>query len=398
MAAPIDEASGLSDIPERLRILQMSTIFGVGGIARHVLALGGWLATKGHEVAYAGTPGAWLDESMDREYLPLDIQQVSGDREDAKMLERLGHLAAASAKLRGWLRRRPVDLIHAHESAPALVARVGSLGLGIPIVVTYHGSDLARVRQFGGVARRCADQVISVSYRSAEDLETLGGVPRAMLKVVGLGLQPAPSVSAEKAQQLRRRLLGRDGRVLVTKIARLTDQKGVDVLVEVARRVVAKQPEVRFSVVGDGPLASAAERWIAEAGLQNHVHLIGRSEEPHLHLAAADIFLLTSRWEALPFTIAEAFQAGRPAIATDTGGVAELIDDKVGRVVPVGDVDALAAAVLELAGDAGLRETLSAAALERSREDRFKPDFNHRQIELTYRALLASRGAASRRR
>lgn len=376
---------------ERIRVLELATMFGMGGISRHVLALGGWLRERGHDVYYAGSPGPWLDESKDAAFLPVDVHRASGDREGASLTERLKHLASGASILRGWLRSNPVDVIHAHESAPALVARLATIGRNLPIIVTYHGSQPARARQFGTIAKWCADKIVCVSNRSAEDLATIGGVPRSKLRVIGLGLAEPPNLDPGRILALRRQLLGDEGVVLVMTIARLTEQKGIDTLIEVARLVVSEQPDVRFAIVGDGPLAEKTEAQIREAGLQGRVHLLGRSEEPHLHLAAADMFLLTSRWEALPFTIAEAFQAGLPAIATDCGGVAELIDDSVGRVLPVGDVEALSNAVLSLARDPEMRDSQAAASLARSHEDRFQLDHNHKQIEALYRELVDSR-------
>jgi len=106
-------------------------------------------------------------------------------------------------------------------------------------------------------------------------------------------------------------------------------------------------------------------------------------------LAAADIFILTSRWEALPISIVEAFRAGLPVIATDCGGVKELVDDAVGRLCQVGDVDGLAEAVLELAGNRDLRAQLSQNATELSQSDRFDPDHVHGEFERFYQSLVA---------
>ena len=380
-----EPSAGAGDAP--LRILEMSTIFHVGGITRHVLALGDWLRARGHQVSFAGSPGAWLNPTLDPAFIALDIHGVSGERGDSGVLKRVGKLAATALALRRRLKAHPVDVIHAHESAPALVARLATVGLGVPIAVTYHGSAPERIGQFGAVVRRAADRVIAVSRRSAEDLATRGGVPRDKLQVVGLGLNAPPPVDPARVEALRREMLGEGGRLLVTTIARLAEQKGIDVLIEVARRVVAARPDIHFSVVGDGPLDGIAQGWAHDAGVADHVHFVGRSNQPELHLAAADVFLLTSRWEALPFTIAEAFQQGVPAIATDCGGVAELIDETVGRVLPIGDAEGLAAAILAVADDGDLRKRMAAAAVVRGGEDRFTHDFNNRQLEAAYQDL-----------
>ena len=156
--------------------------------------------------------------------------------------------------------------------------------------------------------------------------------------------------------------------------------------------VVAQRPDIHFALVGDGPQTQEAIGWAREAGVQDHLHFVGRSDEPHAWLKAGDLFLLTSRWEALPFTIAEAFQAGAPALTTDCGGCAELIDDTVGKVVPIGDIEAISAAVVDLAANEPRLKAMSAAALRRSHDERFNPAVVHATIEQTYRDLLSRKG------
>ena len=102
--------------------------------------------------------------------------------------------------------------------------------------------------------------------------------------------------------------------------------------------------------------------------------------------------MLTSRWEALPFTIVEAFQAGIPAVAAACSGVVELIDDSVGAVVPIGDVAAISAAVTGILSDDEKRSAMAGAALALSKHDRFNPDWVHRQFEKTYYELSGRPG------
>ena len=83
-------------------------------------------------------------------------------------------------------------------------------------------------------------------------------------------------------------------------------------------------------MAGGGPLEQEAKRWAEDAGLSDTVTFLGMTERVPLYLKASDMFLLTSRWEALPLSIVEAFHAGLPVIATDCGGVSELVDEEVG--------------------------------------------------------------------
>lgn len=378
----------MSVAPDKpLRVLEMGTQFGVGGITRHILALRDWLRARGHDISLAGTADVWASAETEAQFLPLPTRYVAG--EGANIAARLGHTASAAWTLRRWLAKHPVDLIHAHESAPALVALLARQGRGIPVAITYHGSEPERIAAFGRIARRC-DLVITPSHVSAEDLATIGDVPRDRLKVIGLGVAPPPDDSAAEIAALRAELLGDGERVIVT-IARLMYQKGIDILIDCVARMKDTHPGYRFVVCGNGPDEAMLHDLARQKGVDSHLNFVGRTERPHLYLRAADLFLLTSRWEALPFTIAEAFQAGTPAVATACSGVVELIDDSVGAVVPIGDIDAICATVARILSDEPARAAMAQAALQRSREDRFRPDWVHEQFEKTYRALASGR-------
>jgi glycosyltransferase involved in cell wall biosynthesis len=379
-----DRATGTRVRP--MRLMQICTAFRPGGIQRHVLALSSWLRAQGHHVALAGTPGDWMNPDLDPGFLSLDLDGVAG--QGGALVRRLGNAGRAASRLRSFLRRENVELVHAHESAPALVARLATIGLSIPTVVTYHGSEPERIAAFGRIARVAARCVITPSHRGASDLQRLGGVDAAKLRVIGLGVEAQPALDADSVQRLRQRLLGEGGRRLVVTVARLAHQKAIDVLVEVAKRTVARHDDIRFAVVGDGPQRDDARRWAVAAGIERHLTFIGYNDRPYEFLAAADLFLLPSRWEGLPLTIVEAFRAGLPVVATDAGGVRELVDDTVGKLVAIGDADALTQEVLRICEDDELRARLAANALARSKEPRFSPSWIHRIFECTYAELL----------
>ena len=370
-----------------LNVLQMGTQFGVGGITRHVLALRDWMRARGHTVSLAGTPDVWAGQDGDPDFLALPTRYVAG--EGSNVITRLGQAGRAAVRLRAWLAKNPVDLIHAHESAPAFVANLARKGTKIPLAVTYHGSEPERIASFGRIARG-TDLVITPSHRSAEDLAKIGRVPQDKLKVIGLGVAPAPKDPQDEVDALRQELLG-DGTHLIVTIARLMYQKGIDILIRCALEMKKTNPGYRFVVAGDGPDEEELRQMARDAGLESTMRFVGRTNRPHLYLRAADIFLLTSRWEALPFTIVESFQAGTPAVATACSGVVELIDNKVGKVVPIGEVPAICDGVRSVLRNPQKLAEMGREALERSTEDRFRPDWVHEQFEMTYQRLAASR-------
>ena len=277
-----------------------------------------------------------------------------------------------------------------HETAPALVARLATLGKNIPIVMTFHGSAPERIPSAAKIGKYCADIVASPSRISLNAL-IANGVRADKTKVLRNGIKPLRSASADTIATLRERYLP-DGRgQIVFSPSRLAPQKGIDIMIEVAKRVLEKRPDTQFVVAGGGVLTGTVNDWAEAAGVGENMHFLGAIDTVPEHLQASDLFLLTSRWEALPISIVESFRAGLPVVATDCGGVSELVDDQVGKLCTVEDVDGITDAVLTLLQSDELRQQKRAAAIARSEEKQFDVDHAHEQILATYRAVLDDR-------
>jgi len=132
--------------------------------------------------------------------------------------------------------------------------------------------------------------------------------------------------------------------------ARLTEQKGIDILLQAMARVLRDGVCCKCVIVGDGPLRDQLLEQAREIGLSGHVFFEGFREDVRPYLQASSAFVLTSHREGLPFSILEAMACGLPCIVTDVGGNAEAITHQVhGLVVPPGSVDAVAGAISYLA-------------------------------------------------
>lgn len=354
-----------------------------------MIDLATWLCAHGHKVIFAGEPEqSTINPEVGGSFVPLSMQKVS--RADGNIALRIVALLRAAMILRGALSRQPVDLIHAHETAPALVARLAAFGKNIPVVMTFHGSAPERIRSAAQIAKFCADLTVSPS-RISLDAMIAAGVDPKKARVLGLGIKPLPDTDPANIELLRATYLPDTGGTLIFSPSRLDPQKGIDLMIEVAKRVMDKHPNTVFVVAGGGPLTDKVDAWARAAGVDKNMHFIGPIDTVPAHLKAADIFLLTSRWEALPISIVEAFRAGLPVVATDCGGVSELIDDDVGVLCPIEDASALTEAVLEFVESQALRKSKGAAALERSQDDRFNGEVVHARFEAAYEELISRR-------
>jgi glycosyltransferase involved in cell wall biosynthesis len=245
---------------------------------------------------------------------------------------------------------------------------------GVPgIVHTVHGwsfNDAQRPATHRAyveaerAAARVTDRIVCVS-RADRDRGLASGIGHAsQYRIVRSGIEPSLYAVTPEARARARRAIGAvPGEIVVGSIANFKPQKGPLDFVDAARLARARDGRLRFVVAGDGELRPAVERAIDASGLGGCVKLLGwRDDVPEL-LAALDIFLLTSLFEGLPRAVLQAMAASVPVVATDTGGVAEVVlDGESGRLVPPGDPEAAAAAIVALAADAGLRERYAARA------------------------------------
>ncbi|MGZ4706444.1 MAG: glycosyltransferase, partial [Acidimicrobiales bacterium] len=177
--------------------------------------------------------------------------------------------------------------------------------------------------------------------------------------------------------------------LLVVTVANFRAPKGYPDLLRAASLVAARRPDVRFVIVGQGPLEDELRAEHARLRLEPTVDIVGyRADAPRL-TAAADLFVLASHHEGIPVAAMEALAAGVPVVATRVGGLAEAVDDGTsGRLVPVRRPDLLADAIVELASDPAARRQLSAGASAAA--TRFSARRSAGEIEAVYDLALAA--------
>jgi glycosyltransferase involved in cell wall biosynthesis len=193
--------------------------------------------------------------------------------------------------------------------------------------------------------------------------------------------------------EVRQQLGLKPEHVAVAKVARLFHLKGHKFLIEAARRIVDRSPNVRFVLIGDGILRAEFEQRISELGLSDHFILTGLvppEQIPEL-VNAADIVAHTSEWEGLARVLPQGLIAGKPVVSYDVDGAREVvIPGETGYLLPVEDISGLANVICELAESAELRDRLGMNGRER-----FTEIFRHQtmtaQIREVYQRVMANR-------
>ncbi|MET8957720.1 glycosyltransferase family 4 protein [Streptomyces sp. NPDC004393] len=254
------------------------------------------------------------------------------------------------------------DLVHAHGLHAGLRAALALGGRRTPFVVTWHTrahAEGARAHLRRLLERRVARAATVVLGTSSDlvDRARRRGARDARLAAVAL---PAARTSPEDGDPDRLRSktlaeLGATGRPLLMAVGSLERYRGYDVLLDASRTWRRLDPVPLVVVAGEGPLRTVLQRRIDDEELP--VRLVGRREDVGELLAAADLALLPSSWESRSVLAQEALHAGVPLVATAVGGVRELVGDAA-ELVPYGDAEALATAVVRLLDDPARRELL----------------------------------------
>jgi glycosyltransferase involved in cell wall biosynthesis len=165
---------------------------------------------------------------------------------------------------------------------------------------------------------------------------------------------------------VRSRLGLRPEEFVLVCIARLTEHKGIDILLQAVAWVLRDGIPCKCIIVGDGPLKDQLLEQVRELGLRSHVFIEGFQKDVRPYLHASSAFILTSHIEGFPLSILEAMACGLPCIVTDVGGNAEAITHQVhGLIVPPGSVDAVASAISYLANHPQERAQMARAARTR---------------------------------
>lgn len=274
---------------------------------------------------------------------------------------------ALRAQVRG--QPGPPRLIHAHGLKAALAATLAYPH--VPLVMTLHtypeGWWQRQVARW--VARRCR-AVVAVS-RSLATWAVMGGIvpaavpgQTAQVHVLVPPLHRRPPLPRRRA---RRELGLPDVGPVVGTVARLSREKGIDVLLRAVALVHRHGFPLTCLVIGAGPEEPALRHLARRLGIDPWVRWAGRREGAARWLRAVDVYVQPSRREAYGLAVAEAMAAARPIVASRTGGLEELIRDGVdGRLVPPGDPPALARVLTGLLRDDGARHRLGRAAAARA--------------------------------
>ncbi|MCC6653408.1 MAG: glycosyltransferase family 4 protein [Candidatus Eisenbacteria bacterium] len=368
---------------ERLKVVLAESGRSVGGTERVVWELATRLSPQRFDVRVWLSPVPELDEfaaALQGRGLAVDrVAEVDSRWDWRGMLDT-------------WLRLRRLRpaLLHVHHVWPAadrylcMLARAA----GVPhVVVTEHivgqsHSPSQRALKRDELVR--ADAVTAVCGAVADTLVRDYGVGRDRVRVVPNGAEvPGEEAEAAVAREWRERFHASLIRPLWTVAGRLEEQKGHAVLLDALAELWKRGLDYTLAVAGDGSLRAPLEQRARELGIEKKIRFLGALDDVGPLLAASDAVLLPSLWEGLPLILLEAMARSRPVIASEVGGVPELVEHGVnGHLVPPRDVAALADA-LELFH----RKTDRAARMGRAGGELVRRDYTWQAVSNGFEAV-----------
>jgi glycosyltransferase involved in cell wall biosynthesis len=358
-----------------------------GGVAAHVLQLAAGLRRRGWQIEVATPAGSGIVGALEDAGVP--VHDLAVVREPS-----LSDLAAART-LRALDRHRRYGLVHAHSSKAGALVRA-ALPNRRRLLYTPH--CFAFAARFGGTQR--------IVYRAVEQL----AVPRtgALVAVCDWerreadGLWGADAVvrhieygvdACDGADPDPELVMFAGGEPLAGMVSVLRPQKDPLLAVRAAARLIDRgELPGRLAIVGNGPVEDEVRDEIERRGISDRVRWFPYRGDVGPYLAALDLFVLPSAWEALPLSLLEAMSCGLPIVATAVGGTPEaVIDGVTGRLIDHGDEEGLAAALRELLADRGAREEMGRTGLEMY-EARFRVERMLDETESLYREQLDATG------
>ncbi len=276
---------------------------------------------------------------------------------------------AALSRAVGCIRRFKPDIVHNHLLRAELYAGAAARLTGVPIVLstTYALGNFRRDKirltdnLLDRLCYRLSTHNLAVSEAVRQDIIQRNLKPANRIHTIHTGIDfSAPLPSPREPKRIRQQWQIPPHSPLILTVARLSYEKGIDVLLKAAEILAPKHHNARFVIIGDGPLRKTLQQKIQSLKLQHSVLLAGFRKDVDHCLAAADLFVMPSLMEGMPNALLEAYRAGLPIIASETGGLREGVDHQnTGLLVPPGDPQKLVSAIDRLLTDKSLCQQLA---------------------------------------
>jgi len=337
-----------------MKVLQVSTHLNIGGITNYMVTLAKAINEKGHYVIVA-TSGGDMEKELDR--CGASHRRVGLNTKN----EFSPKVLAAIFKLSKIIKDEKVDIVHAHTRVSQVACFFACRIAGVPYVTTCHGFFKKRLRSLfdtWGV------KVIAISDAVKAHLIEDLSVKEDRIELIYSGVDVdrfSKDYSRDEVDKLKGSIGLNDGPVIGT-IGRLSPVKGQRFLIEAMADIITQKKDVQCLIVGNGPEEKALRDMVKSLKIERSIHFASADPDTHKFLSIMDVFVFPSVKEGLGIALLEALASGKSCVASDVGGIGDIIKDGYnGLLTPVGDVAGLAEAISSLLDNADLRKKMEAS-------------------------------------
>ena len=358
-------------------VIHMQKVAGISGSEAHLLSLLPRLRERGWDVRmlmlHEGEEGAWgFARALTDRGVPLDAIKIRADVDPIAFVELVAYL----------VRTRPA-ILHTHLVHAETYGLLAGTAARVPVrFSTKHGFNEFREMPYFGLADRAvaslAQVEIAISRGLARYLEEVEGFDGESFEIVHYGIEPNGEPKPYAGDRPRLLCVGR-----------LIPIKGHIVLLRAFAAARRELPELEMDIAGRGPLEPALRALAHELGVADAVHFLGHVSPIQSAIENAAVIVVPSMGEGFGMVALEAMERARPVVAASIGGLGEIVRDGVtGVLVPPGEADPLAAAIVRVASDPVLARRMGQAGRERALA-RFLQSFCTERTELLYEDALS---------
>ena len=327
-----------------MNILFLTTHFNTGGITSYILTLGEALAKSGHNVWVASSGGNAVSrlETTGIKHIVINIRTKS---------EASPKLWLSFGPLKRLIRKEGINIIHAQTRVTQVLGVWLNRATGVKMVTTCHG--FFRPRWFRKTFPCWGQAVIAISKPVARHLREDLGVAQNKIYLIanGIDLNRFVMTNDQMRREARQKWEIADT-PLIGIIARLSDVKGIPILIKAMPLILKKVPSANLLIAGQGPEENALKKLTQDMLLEAHVHFKSTIDQTQELLCALDVFVMPSLMEGLGLSVIEAQACGIPVVASRVGGLVDLIEDgKSGLLVPVNEPEILANRIVDVLKD-----------------------------------------------
>jgi len=359
----------------------------IGGAQENTILTCRGLAEAGHRVTLIAGPETGSEGSLwdSARSIGCDVISLSSLR---RSVNPWNDWRARNALVRCFHRISP-DVVHTHSSKAGILGRWAAHRAGVPVIVhTIHGMSFNRTQGrftqalYRFLEKRCArytTRFVSVADAMTREAVAAGLASMDRFVTVRSGMEVDRFTPSSEAREAVRRGWGvASDEIVVGTVARLFQDKGYEEIIAAMRIACGRSVHLRFAWVGGGPHRARYEEQLQRLGLRDRVILLGLvpPDEIPAILGGFDILLHASRWEGLPRAVVQGLLMEVPAVTFDNDGAPEVVrNGETGELVPYGDTNGLAEALVRLAEREGLRRELG-----RNGRNLCVSEFDHRRM------------------